>query len=52
MNYSAAKAGVVGITKTAAKELAIESVRCNAIAPGFIDTDMTEKLSDSVKKAS
>ncbi|MFA0815898.1 MAG: 3-oxoacyl-[acyl-carrier-protein] reductase [Anaerofustis sp.] len=50
MNYSAAKAGVVGITKTAAKELAMRSVRCNAIAPGFIDTDMTEKLSDSVKE--
>jgi len=50
-NYSAAKAGVVGLTKTVAKELAARGVTCNAIAPGFIETDMTDKLSDKVKEA-
>ncbi len=48
-NYSSAKAGLVGLTKTVAKELAGRSVTCNAIAPGFIETDMTEQLSDKVK---
>ena len=51
MDYSASKAGVVGITKTVAKELAGRGVTCNAIAPGFIETDMTDKLSDKVKEA-
>ena len=40
-NYAASKAGVIGLTKTVAKELAPKGVRCNAIAPGFIATDMT-----------
>jgi 3-oxoacyl-[acyl-carrier protein] reductase len=43
-NYSAAKAGLIGFTKTLAKELASRSVTCNAIAPGFIETDMTAVL--------
>jgi 3-oxoacyl-[acyl-carrier protein] reductase len=50
-NYSAAKAGVIGLTKTTARELASRGVRCNAVAPGFIETDMTAKLSDSVREA-
>ena len=50
MNYAAAKAGMIGLTKTSAKEFALRDVRCNAIAPGFIDTDMTEKLSDTIKE--
>ena len=41
-----AKAGLVGLTKSVAKELASRNVTCNAIAPGFIETDMTAKLSD------
>lgn len=51
INYAAAKAGVVGMTKTAAKELAARGITCNAIAPGFIATDMTDKLSDKQKEA-
>ena len=50
-NYAAAKAGLVGLTKTAAKELAARGITCNAIAPGFITTDMTDKLSDKQKEA-
>ncbi|NEP16271.1 MAG: 3-oxoacyl-[acyl-carrier-protein] reductase [Leptolyngbya sp. SIO4C1] len=46
-NYSAAKAGVVGFTKTVAKELAARGVTANAIAPGFIETDMTQDLSNT-----
>ncbi len=46
-NYSASKAGIIGLTKSAAKELAVKNVLCNAVAPGFIDTDMTKKLEDS-----
>jgi 3-oxoacyl-[acyl-carrier protein] reductase len=49
-NYSAAKAGVIGLTKTTARELAPRGVRCNAVAPGFIETDMTAKLPDSVRE--
>ncbi|HWP79724.1 MAG TPA: 3-oxoacyl-[acyl-carrier-protein] reductase [Candidatus Acidoferrum sp.] len=49
LNYSAAKAGLVGLTKTAAKELAGRNVTCNAIAPGFIETDMTADLPQAVK---
>ena len=50
-NYAAAKAGLIGLTKTAAKELAARGITCNAIAPGFITTDMTKQLSDKQKEA-
>lgn len=46
-NYSSAKAGIIGLTKTVAKELASRNVCCNAIAPGFIKTDMTEAFQDN-----
>ena len=49
-NYAASKAGVIGFTKTVARELASRKVTCNAIAPGFIETDMTAVLSDAVKE--
>ena len=48
-NYSASKAGILGFTKSVAKELGSRNVRCNAIAPGFILTEMTDKLPDDVK---
>jgi 3-oxoacyl-[acyl-carrier protein] reductase len=48
-NYVAAKAGVIGLTKTTAKELASRNINVNAIAPGFITTDMTDELSEEVK---
>ncbi|HLO12326.1 MAG TPA: 3-oxoacyl-[acyl-carrier-protein] reductase [Pseudoneobacillus sp.] len=48
-NYVAAKAGVIGLTKTSAKELASRNITVNAIAPGFITTDMTDKLTEEVK---
>ncbi len=50
-NYSASKAGLVGLTKSLAQELAPRGVRVNAICPGFIETEMTEKLTDEQKKA-
>lgn len=50
-NYAASKAGVIGLTKSAAKELAARGITCNAIAPGFIETDMTDSLSEKVKEA-
>ena len=50
-NYAAAKAGVIGLTKTVARELASRHVRCNAVAPGFISTDMTSKLTDDQRSA-
>ena len=49
-NYSASKAGLIGLTKTTAKELAARGIRCNAVAPGFIESAMTDKLSDEVKQ--
>jgi len=50
INYSASKAGIVGMTKSAAKELGRRGITVNAIAPGFIDTDMTAVLTDDQKK--
>ncbi|MBL1227341.1 3-oxoacyl-[acyl-carrier-protein] reductase [Enterococcus sp. BWR-S5] len=49
-NYSASKAGVVGFTKSVAREVAARGITCNAIAPGFIETEMTAVLSDDIKK--
>jgi len=48
-NYSASKAGIIGFTKSVAKELGSRNIRCNAIAPGFIITEMTEKLPPDIK---
>lgn len=48
-NYSASKAGIIGFTKSVAKELGSRNIRCNAIAPGFIITEMTGKLSEEVR---
>jgi len=50
-NYSASKAGLIGLTKTAAKELATRGITVNAIAPGFIETDMTASLSEKARNA-
>jgi 3-oxoacyl-[acyl-carrier protein] reductase len=50
-NYAASKAGLVGLTKSVAKELASRGIRCNAIAPGFIETDMTDALNESQVEA-
>jgi 3-oxoacyl-[acyl-carrier protein] reductase len=49
-NYSASKAGIIGLTKTLARELAGRNILVNAIAPGYIETEMTEKLSDKIKE--
>lgn len=49
-NYAAAKAGLIGLTKTAARELAARGITCNAIAPGFITTDMTQQLTDKQRE--
>lgn len=50
-NYVAAKAGVIGLTKTTARELASRNITANAVAPGFITTDMTDALGDDIQKA-
>lgn len=50
INYCAAKAGLIGMTKTAAKELGARGITVNAVAPGFIDTDMTANLADDLKE--
>lgn len=50
-NYSASKAGMIGFTKSIAQELGSRNIRCNAIAPGFIETDMTSKLNADVRDA-
>lgn len=51
-NYAASKAGVIGLTKAVARELASRGITVNAVAPGFIETDMTDHLSDKVKEVS
>ena len=51
MNYSATKAAIIGMTKTVAKELGSRGITCNAVAPGFIKTPMTDKLTDEQKNA-
>lgn len=51
VNYASAKAGLIGMTKSAAKELASRSITVNAVAPGFIETDMTAALSDEMREA-
>ena len=50
-NYAASKAGVIGLTKTMARELASRNITVNAVAPGFIDTDMTQAMSEHAKEA-
>ena len=50
-NYTASKGGVIALTKTTAKELGSRNIRCNAVAPGFIESKMTDGLSDELKKA-
>jgi 3-oxoacyl-[acyl-carrier protein] reductase len=49
-NYSAAKAGLIGLTKATARELASRSITCNAVAPGFVETDLTRGLPDALKQ--
>ena len=49
-NYAASKAGIIGLTKTTAREFASRNITCNAIAPGFIQTDMTNALGDKAKE--
>jgi 3-oxoacyl-[acyl-carrier protein] reductase len=49
-NYAASKAGLIGLSKSVAKELASKNITCNVVAPGFIDTDMTQILPDQIKQ--
>ena len=49
-NYAASKAGLIGLTKSVAKELASRNILCNAVAPGFIETEMTAELGDAVRE--
>jgi len=49
-NYSASKAGIIGFTKSVAQELGSRNIRCNAIAPGFIDTEMTSRLPEDIRR--
>lgn len=49
-NYSASKAGIIGLTKSVAKELGSRNIRCNAVAPGFIETEMTARVTDTAKE--
>lgn len=51
VNYAASKAGILGITKSVARELGSRNIRCNAIAPGFIDTAMTQQLKEELRTA-
>ncbi len=51
VNYSASKAGVIGLTKTLAKELASRNIQVNAVAPGFVETSMTKKLTPQQREA-
>jgi 3-oxoacyl-[acyl-carrier protein] reductase len=50
-NYAASKAGIFGFTKSIAKEMGSRNIRCNAIAPGFIETEMTDELNEETKMA-
>ena len=49
-NYAASKAGLIGLSKSVAKELAVKNITCNVVAPGFITTDMTDVLNDQIKE--
>ncbi|MFN6020086.1 MAG: 3-oxoacyl-[acyl-carrier-protein] reductase [Bacteroidota bacterium] len=50
-NYAASKAGIIGFTKSLAKEMGTRNIRCNTVAPGFIETDMTDELDDKTREA-
>ena len=50
-NYSASKAGVIGLTKSVARELASRGITCNAVAPAFIETEMTEAMPEAAREA-
>ena len=50
-NYAASKAGIIGFSKSIAKEVGSRSIRCNVIAPGFIETDMTDELDEKTKES-
>lgn len=49
-NYAASKAGIIGLTKSVARELASRSITCNAVAPGYIETEMTDRLDEKIKE--